>query len=221
MQPPGTIDRLPLGNDTSFTAAERQRYGVTAGFLRSVVGRFDNVARTHTQGVDIAGKGSFASPVGNVLLGMDAVYLSMLRYWSATRGGWGDNLVGRAGNARWRLVNSVTLESGAWAHTLRALTTTRTSQRGDYFDTTYTDAGCQAAGYSIADCRTAGYTRWNYGLRYTGLKQLTLGVSIDNVSGAPAPKGAASWLNGGGIFPPSSDDARGRMLRLTVEWRVQ
>jgi hypothetical protein len=35
-----------------------------------------------------------------------------------------------------------------------------------------------------------------------------------------SPIALAPWLNGGGIFPPTDEDPKGRMLRLTLEWRL-
>jgi hypothetical protein len=43
---------------------------------------------------------------------------------------------------------------------------------------------------------------------------------VRNVFRKRAPVALAPWLNGGGIFPPTDEDPKGRMLRLTLEWRM-
>ena len=221
LQPAGTINRYPIANDPSFSAAERQKYGVTAGLLQSVVGRFENTARTHMQGVDVAGQATTNSPLGAITLQTDTVYLSTFRNWSAARGDWGSNLAGRGGYARWRLTNSATLQHGIWEHTLQAISYSGTPLQGDLSDTTYSDQNCADAGYSPHDCKISGYTRWNYGLRFTGWRRLTLGMHVANVFGTRKPQAAANWLQTGGLIPPGTDDAVGRTLRLTLEWRGQ
>lgn len=220
-QPAGTVNRLPLANDPSFSAAEQQQYGVSAGALRSVVGRFSNVSRTQNRGVDLAGTATIPSLLGPVELRADATYLALLRNWSATRNGWGDNLAGRGGNSRWRLSAGATLRAGVWAHSLQATSTTSTPLHGDFFDTTYTTEGCAAQGYSVRDCTIAGHTRWDYALRFGPWQQFSFGLNIQNVLGTRTPVGVAGWLNGGGILPPTADDPRGRVMRLSVEWREQ
>ncbi len=219
-RPPGTVTRAALTNDRSFSAQEQQRYGVTAGALVATTGRFENLARTRTQGVDLAAKGRMNTRVGALELTLDATYLGEFRAWSMVRNGWGDNLVGRNGYPRWRLNPGLAFSHGALAHSLRAAVLSGTSLRGDYYDTTYTEQACEGAGYSAAQCRVAATVRWDYGLQFAGGKQWTLGAHLRNVFNRRAPIGVAGWLNGGGILPPTDEDAKGRLLRLTLEWRL-
>ena len=74
-----------------------------------------------------------------------------------------------------------------------------------------------ANGYSQAECRVPSYSRWDYGLVFTGIKGVKLSAQVYNLFNQRAPMAVASWLNGGGILPPSSEDPKGRMLRLGVE----
>lgn len=217
-QPLGTVDRLPLASDPTFTPAEQKRYGVTSGLLRSVVGRYNNLARTRTQGLDLAGKASFQSPLGELELQLDGTYLSIFKAWSPVLNDWGNNLAGH-GHVRWLLNLGAKLKTGAWSHWLHALTYPSVPLHGDFYDTQYTAQGCADAGYSARDCSTPGYTRWDYGLSYSGLGQVTLGLNIFNVFGTVIPQAAASWLNAGGIAPVTFTDASRRTLRLTLEWR--
>lgn len=218
VQPAGTINRAVLdASDRSFGAAEAAQYGVHVGALVSTVDRFSNELRTRNQGVDIAASGQLLSPLGPVNLKLDATYQSDYRLWSSVRNGWGDNLAGRAGYPRWKLSHAVGLAWGPVTHTLSGTTTSGTALRGDFYDTTYTAEGCAANGYSEAECRVAGYTRWDYALEYKPLKGVKLQAQVYNVFNLRTPFGVASWLNNGGILPPTIDDAIGRKLRLGLE----
>jgi iron complex outermembrane recepter protein len=219
-QAPGTVNRAPLDNDRSFSAAERATYGVTSGALVSTVSRFQNLLRTEAQGVDLVVTGHWSSPFGPTEWSVDASYLKRFRNWSGTRAGWGDNLAGRNGHPRLRGTASVTVRPGAWSHTVSAAGTSATSAQGDYFDTTYTAEGCAAAGFAPGDCRAGGQVRWDYALAWRGLGNLTLAAHVRNVFRKRSPIALAPWLNGGGIFPPTDEDPKGRMLRLTLEWRL-
>ena len=220
VQPPGTINRAPLDNDRSFSAAERAAYGVTTGALLSTVSRFQNLFRTEAQGVDLAVTGRAATPLGPTEWGVDLSYLTRFRNWSSTRAGWGDNLAGRWGHPRLRGTASVTFKPGAWSHTVSAIGQSGTAVRGDFYDTTYTDEGCAAAGFAPSDCRVGGQVRWDYGVAWRGPGNVTLAAHVRNVFRKRAPVALAPWLNGGGIFPPTDEDPKGRMLRLTLEWRM-
>lgn len=218
VQPAGTVNRATLdGNDRSFSSAEAAQYGVNIGALNSVVGRFANELRTRNQGVDISASGNLPTPLGALNLKLDAVYQVDYRFWSPVRNGWGDNLAGRSGFPRWKLSHSMGLAWGAFHHTFSGTTTSGTLLQGDFFDTTYSPEGCAANGYTEAECRVAGYTRWDYALEYKPTKQVKLSAQVYNVFNLRAPIGVASWRNGGGILPPTSEDAKGRMLRLGVE----
>ncbi|MFO1341079.1 MAG: TonB-dependent receptor [Burkholderiaceae bacterium] len=219
-QPPGVVNRALLDGDRSFSAAERAAYGVSAGALVSTVSRFRNLFRTEAQGVDLVVAGRMSTPLGPAEWNLDASYLTRFRTWSAVRAGWGDNLAGRWGHPRLRGTASATLKPGAWSHTISATGSSRTALRGDFSDTTYSDEGCASAGYSPLDCRTGGMVRWDYALAWRGFGGATVSAHLRNVFRKRAPIALAGWLDGGGIFPPTDEDPKGRMLRLTLEWRL-
>lgn len=220
VQAPGTVNRAPLAADRTFSAAEQAAYGVSAGALVSAVGRFQNLARTEARGIDLAIAGRMSTPLGASEWSLDASYLTRFRNWSGTRAAWGDNLAGRNGHPRLRGTASVTVKPSAWSHTLSAVGTSGTALQGDFFDTTYTPEGCADAGFSPAECRTAGSVRWDYAAAYRGPGNLIWAIHVRNLFRKRVPFAMAGWLNGGGIFPPTDEDPKGRMLRLTVEWRM-
>jgi iron complex outermembrane recepter protein len=219
-QPPGVVNRAPLEGDRTFSAAERAAYGVTAGALVSTVSRFQNLLRTQAQGVDLAVSGRAATPLGATEWSVDASYLTRFRNWSTVRAGWGDNLAGRWGHPRLRGTASVTVKPGAWAHTVSAVGTSGMSSQGDFSDEDYTAEGCVKAGYAAADCRVGGTVRWDYALAYRSPAGVTVSAHLRNVFRKRYPIALASWLRGGGLFPPTDEDPKGRMLRLTLEWRM-
>lgn len=217
--PAGTVLRDSLVQDRSFSAAEQARYGVSAGALRSTTAHFENTSRTRVAGIDFSAQARSRSALGALLWQLDAVFLIDKHNWSDLRQGWGDNLSGRRGMPRWRANPSLTLEAGRWQHTLRATVTSASSSQGDFYDTTYSPEGCAAGGYSPADCRIAGHTRWDYALRWQASTGWVLAAQVQNLLDSRMPVDAAAWLRSGGIVPPATDNAKGRMLRLTLEWR--
>lgn len=219
VQPAGTIVRAPLANDRSFSADEQARYGVTTGSVDAIVARFQNESRTRNRGIDLAAAARSLTPWGPLDLTADLAYQIEFRVWSAVRNGWGDNLAGRGGYPRWRGSVAATLELGRWSHTLRGVGNTGTSLQGDFYDSTYSPTGCAAAGWTESECRVAGFIRWDYALSVKANADLTLNAHIHNLFNLRAPYGLASWLNGGGILPPTGEEAKGRMLKLTLEQR--
>lgn len=217
--PAGTIVRAPLTNDRSFSADEQARYGVSAGSVDAVVTRFQNQSRTRNRGVDLAAVARGLTPWGPLELTADLTYQVELRFWSAVRNGWGDNLAGRRSYPRWRGSVAATLGLGRWSHTLRGFGLSSTALQGDFYETTYTPAGCAAGGWTPSECRLAGFIRWDYALNLKANADLNILVNIVNVFDLRAPYGVASWVNGGGIWPIHGEEARGRMLKLTVEQR--
>lgn len=217
-QPAGTVNRGSLATDTSFSAAEQARYGVVAGPLQSTIGRFENTFRTRVRGADVMGNGRMQTSLGRLDLKVDAVYLTEARNWSASRDGWGDNLAGRSGYPRWKATSSLTLTRGAWSHTLRAITTAGTSLQGDFTDTTYSPEGCAKNGFTPDQCRVAGWTRWDYALTWAQSGAVTISAALYNMFAKPVPIGLATWLGGSGILPPTAEDGKGRMLRLSLTW---
>lgn len=216
-QPPGAVQRAPLdANDRSFTAAEQARYGVHVGAAKATNGGFINAGRTRTGGVDVGARWQGSAGPAALQVHLDATYLLSFKAWSATYTRWGDNLAGR-GYPRWKFALGSTAQLGIWQMGLHASGQTATTMQGDFYDTTYTAENCVALGYSASDCRTAGSVRWDGTL---GLKlgtQFGLQAHVYNLFRHREPVAWAGWLSGGGILPPSGEDPKGRMLRVTLE----
>jgi iron complex outermembrane receptor protein len=221
-QPPGVINRQPLAQDKTFTAAEQAQYGVSAGPLASTSGRFENVARTKTSGVDLSATSRVDTRYGRLDLLANATYLLQLKNFSATRNDYGDNLAGRYGYSKLVADVSAALQTGDFNNSLRLVYNSKTSLNTDYYDEAYTGAGCADLGWSSDECRVRAFARLDYNLRYTGIKNLTLSLYLRNVTNRRPPLDLRALnSDGGGIIPQSYADVQGRMLRLTVEYKFR
>jgi iron complex outermembrane receptor protein len=219
-QAPGVIEREALANDKTFTAAEQAQYGVTTGALVGTSGMFENVSKTKTSGFDLTGAARFRTGLGRVDVIANATYLTDLRYFSTTRGGYGDNLAGRYGAPKVVANTTLSLESGNFSNALRANFEKSTQLRGDFFDESYTSAGCEDRGWSESECRVGSYVRWDYTLAYRGFKGWTLTAFVRNIFDHRPPVDLRDFSSdGGGVIPQNYQDAQGRRLRLTAEYR--
>lgn len=219
-QPAGTIERDALANDKTFTAAERAQYGVTTGALVGTSGRFENVSKTKTSGVDLTGSSRFKTPLGRVNVDANLTYLLDLRYFSTTLGGYGDNLAGRYGAPKVVANTTLALDSGNFSNALRASFNSSTQLRDDFYDESYTTEGCAARGWNDSECRVGSYVRWDYTMAYRGFKGWTLTAFMRNIFNHRPPVDLRSFSNsGGGVIPQSYEDVQGRSLRLTAEYR--
>lgn len=229
IQPDGTILRSTYANDKTFTATERDVYGVKAPPLVGTAGMFENVSKTKTSGVDIAASGRFNTRYGKFTVDANATYLADLRYYSTTRGGYGDNLSGRfvestnAPAPKWVANTTFALDSGNVSNALRVTFNSRTKLQGDFFDESYTVAGCASEnGWTESECKVRSYVRWDYTFAYRGIKNLTLTAFVRNVFDQRPPVDLRDFAsNGSGIIPQNIDDVQGRSLRLTAEYKFR
>ncbi|MYN01499.1 TonB-dependent receptor [Pseudoduganella sp. DS3] len=221
---PGIINRLPLAQDKTFTAAERAQYGVTAGPLSSTSGMFENVSKTRTSGVDLALASRFSLPFGRLDVNGNGTYLLDLRNFAPTRNGgsWGDNLAGRYGYSKFTANVLGALTTGAFTNSMRLVYFSPQKLQGDYFDEEYTKEGCAANDWGPGVCRVGSEVRWDYNLSYTGIKNLTLSLNVRNLFDQRPPLDLKSFnRDGGGVIPQNLDDVAGRRIRVTAEYRFQ
>ena len=229
VQPEGTILRArDYSTDKTFSAAERATYGVNATPLVGTSGMFENVSKTKTSGVDIAASGRFNTRYGKVNVDANATYLADLRYYSTTKGGYGDNLSGRyveATNApapKWVANTTFALDSGSFSNALRVTFNSRTKLQGDYFDDSYTVAGCADKDWTESECKIRSYVRWDYTFAYRGIRNWTLTAFVRNVFDQRPPVNLREFASdGSGIIPQNVGDVEGRSLRLTAEYKFR
>ena len=212
------ITRADASLDRTFTPTERAAYGVAAGPLVALSGGFANLARTKTSGVDIGANARFDTPVGAMALRTNVVYLSTFYIYSPPRGGYGDNIAQQMGRVRGDI--SAVVTRGAFTHGLTWYYESGKPLHGDYFDTEYTLAGCKKIGWTEDQCRIGSLHYWNYNFAYAEAKGPALGLNIRNVFNTRTPVNLRGIREGGlNLIPQDISDVRGRMLRLTVEYK--
>jgi iron complex outermembrane receptor protein len=221
-QAPGVVNRGALSSDKTFTAAEQAKYGVTAGPLLSTSGRFENVSRTKTSGIDLSASSRFTTGIGRLDLGLNATYLLELKNFSSTLDDYGDNLAGRYGYSKTVANLTAALQTGQLTNGLRLVYNSKTSLNTDYFDDTYTQEGCDSRNWSADECRIKAYGRLDYNLSYSGIKDLTLSLYLRNLTNRRPPADLRAFNSGGGgVIPQSYADVQGRMLRVTAEYKFR
>jgi len=221
-QAPGVINRAPLSQDKTFTAAEQAKYGVTAGSLLSTTGKFENVSRTKTSGFDLGGASRINTRYGRLDLGLNATYLLDLKNFSSTLNDYGDNLAGRYGYSKLVANMTATLQTGDFTNGLRLVYNSKTSLNTDYFDDTYTLDGCKAKKWSADECQVKAFERLDYNISYSGIKNLTLSMYLRNVTNRRPPVDLRAFNSGGGgVIPQDTADVTGRMVRVTAEYKFR
>jgi iron complex outermembrane receptor protein len=221
---PGVIERSTGGGqERSFSPAEQLAYGVTAAPITSIIGRFENQARTTTSGIDITVNSRFATPAGPLDVQVNGTYMLTYRTWYVALGGYGDNTVGH-GVPPWRVDISASLRTGPFTNALTwYYSSPQHGLNGDYFDSAYNEANCpNTTGWSPDQCRVASYQYFSYHLAYSGVKDLTLSANVRNLFNRRPPVNLRSLAQGGGgLIPQDVSDVMGRMLRVTVEYRFR
>jgi len=221
-QAPGVINRQPLSADKTFTAAEQAKYGVTVGHLASTSGEFLNVSRTKTSGLDLSANSRIPTHFGRLDLSANATYLLDLKNFSSALNGFGDNLAGRYGYSKISANIGASIQTGNFSNSLRVNYQSKTSLNTDYYDTTYTQAGCTAKKWSVDDCQVKAYERLDYNVNYTGIKDLTLSMFVRNVTNRRPPVDLRAFnASGGGVIPQDTSDVSGRAVRLTAEYKFR
>ncbi|MGQ5522296.1 TonB-dependent receptor domain-containing protein [Chitinimonas sp. PSY-7] len=220
---PGIITRKPLtANDRTFSLAEQAQYGVTVGALESMISKFKNVSKTKTDGVDF----NFTvrknlGAIGLLTTELNATYLLMLRKFSEGRNDWGDNQAGRYKTPR--LTGDVTfkLKTGAFSNSIRVKHQSATSLQADFDDPNYTIADCNKKGIPEADCRVDSFTRVDYSMAYTGVKNMTASLFVRNIFNRQQFDQRAWGSDGGGISPQILElaNAMGRVVNLGLEYK--
>lgn len=220
---PGIVNRAPVEQDKTFTAEEREKYGVKVGALQSTSGMFENVSKTRTSGVDLALASRFSLPFGRLDVNGNGTYLLDLRNYAATRNGgsWGDNLAGRYGYSKFTANLLGALTTGAFTNSMRLVYFSPQKLQGDYFDDEYTKEGCAANDWGPGVCRVGSEVRWDYNLSYNGIKNLTLSLNVRNLFDQRPPLDLKAFNSAGGVIPQNLDDVAGRRVRVTAEYRFQ
>ena len=229
-QPAGVINRqTSFDNDPTFShdpsgltdQQVRDKYGVVPGdyYLQQIHNQFENLFQTKTDGIDLSVKGSVPTSFGEFGLDVDATYTRSYRVYSNTLGGFGDNLAGRYGYPKWVMNTTAAYEIGSVRQSLRWVFNSRTSLKLDFDDTQWDAAGCADAGIDPQDCAVKTLNRIDYAIAYTGIKDLSVGLFIRNLFQKRPPVDYRSFGAPSGVFPPSTDDAAGRVGKIVLSYK--
>ena len=193
------------------------------GTIGHIVASQANRGQTRIRGADISGSYRFPkTSFGTFDAKLDATWYHKYEFQSERGGPWMSNVgiitndgrfgsagpnAGLAGapqvNPRWKYTAAVTYSTGDWKTTL--------SQR---FNTALTDL-TPRAGSTLTEVES--YSQFNLNVRYTGIKNTTVSLGVNNITEEWPPL-TANTIYGGGYLT-SMADMLGRVYRVSVEYK--
>lgn len=193
------------------------------GTIDHIVASQANRGQTRIRGLDVSASYRFPkTSFGTFDAKLDGTYMDKYEFQSEKNGPWlsnvgiitNDGRYGGAGpnsglaglpqiNPRWKHTASVTYTTGPWATTL--------SQR---YNSGVTDV-TPRAGSTLTEVEA--YKQYNLNVRYTGIKNATISVGVNNITEEWPPLTSNSTYSGG--YVTSMADMLGRVYRFSVEYR--
>ncbi|MFC0250405.1 TonB-dependent receptor domain-containing protein [Massilia consociata] len=193
------------------------------GTIDYIVASQANRGQTRIRGADISTSYRFPkTSIGTFDAKLDATWYHRYEFQSERDGPWSSNVgiitnegrfgsagpnAGLAGapqvNPRWKYTAAVTYSTGDWRATL--------SQR---FSTALTDL-TPRAGSTLTEVES--YSQFNLNVRYTGFKNTTVSLGVNNITEEWPPL-TANTIYGGGYLT-SLADMMGRVYRASVEYK--
>ncbi|PRC94510.1 TonB-dependent receptor domain-containing protein [Solimicrobium silvestre] len=203
-----------LGGQNDFT-----KYGVTAGPILNMSQSLENISEQSTSGVDIALKATQSIGTWGKLSGvLDGTYT--ISYYDTSISTASENLVGQYGFPHMVANFTAIWDFQSFSNSLRYNYTGGYDSQQGQSDTTWSIAGCASSGFSATQCRVASNRTTDYALSYTGIKNLALGLNIINIFQQKAAPDFRAFGQDG-LFPPNTQDAMGRMLRLSLNYKFK
>lgn len=216
LTPGAQISRLPLtADDETFTPAEQLQYGVGVGPVEAISRGFENLFRTKTSGIDLGFQLTHNAPIGKLDFTAQAQYLIKYREFIGSEGRFGNNLAGDYTYPRVISNAGVSLTTANWVHGIKVFSTSETTLRGDSFDPTGTPEWCEDRDIPI--CKIPAATTFDYFFRYTGVRNLTLGLYVKNIFDKFPPIDFRDQF--GTPIPQETNDVRRRTYRVSAEYR--
>jgi iron complex outermembrane recepter protein len=218
--PAGSVNRLAPGNEVTFTPEQRLLYGVRDEPLSWISSQIENTSKTSTSGLDLSAQSRTLLSWGVLNTGMQTTYLIDYRRFSPLRAGYGDNLAGRYGYSRWRATLSGALTRGRFTNGLQLHLTSGTKLQGDFYDTLYSNEGCQQNGWALADCRIRGAGTLDYFFSYAQARKMSLKLQVKNVLNRRPPADIRAINEfGNNVVPQDTRDVQRRTVRLALEYK--
>jgi iron complex outermembrane recepter protein len=217
--PPGSriLRALPTDPDPTFRADDATRYGISVGTpaLLAIERGFENLFRTKTSGVDVGFQLTHNAPIGKLDFTAQAQYLIKYREFIGSEGKFGNNLAGDYTYPRVIANAGVSLTTPNWVHGVKVFSTSETTLLGDSFDPTGTPTWCAARAITI--CKVPAATTFDYFFRYTGVRNLTLGLYVKNIFDKFPPIDFREQF--GTPIPQEVNDVRRRTYRVSADYR--
>ncbi|MGH8854207.1 MAG: TonB-dependent receptor domain-containing protein [Telluria sp.] len=193
------------------------------GTIDHIVASQANRGQTRIRGADVSGSYRFPkTSFGTFDAKLDATWYHKYEFQSERGGPWMSNVgiitndgrfgsagpnAGLAGapqvNPRWKYTAALTYSTGAWKATL--------SQR---YNTALTDL-TPRVGSTLT--KVESYSQFNANVRYTGIKNTTISLGVNNITEEWPPL-TANTIYGGGYLT-SLADMMGRVVRVSVEYK--
>lgn len=193
------------------------------GTIDYIIASQANRGQTRIRGADFSGSYRFpTTSIGSFDAQLDATWYHKYEFQSERGGPWMSNVgiitndgrYGSAGpnsglagmpqvNPRWKYTAAVTYSTGDWKATL--------SQR---FNTALTDL-TPRAGSTLTEVES--YSQFNLNVRYTGIRNTTVSLGVNNITEEWPPLTANTIYSGG--YLTSLADMMGRVYRVSVEYK--
>lgn len=187
-----------------------KQIGFGVGQLALVYTPYENLYKTQVAGFDFDITANWnLGQWGKLSNEIDATYMTTLRYWDTTINGYGENRVGKRGVPRLGAVFKTNWTYGPWAPGVRVTYYSATSLDASEYDTQYNKAGCATSGVPDEYCQIVSDTVVDASLSYSGIKNLRLGLNVNNVFNRPLPPDITS----------GSYTLRSREWKLSAEYR--
>jgi len=205
-------------NDTALNGQnDFTHYGVTVGPIQDIERGMQNISDQSTSGIDLTFSGLTSLGDWGKLKGvLDSTY--NLTYYDTSISTSTENLIGQYGYAHFIASMTVVWDFKDFSNSLRYNFTGGYDLQLGQSDTSWSEAGCASNGFSSSQCRVASSRTTDYALFYTGYKNLTLGMNIINLFQQRAPADLRAF-GVSGIIPTNLQDAEGRMLRLSLNYK--
>lgn len=203
--------------DPTFSAAEIAQYGVTSGPLTGLSNMMENLTEQITSGVDAGFKiRQKISNFGTLNISGDGTYL--ISYKDSSISDITENLAGQYGYSHFNGNLTVGIDHGPVSTGLRWNYNRGYSLHLGASDQTWNPATC--AENKVTACYVAPSQTVDYFFSYTGIKNAVIGLNVINIFNQQAAADLRAFTVGG-IIPTSLQDAQGRMVRLSLNYKFK
>jgi iron complex outermembrane receptor protein len=224
-----TLTRFPFStaSDPTFSAHDAllggqndfDVYGVpSVGQIQQITSQFENIYSQKTNGVDFNLHGKWNNTrLGRIDVDLNGTYL--ISYHDAQIAPISENLAGNYGFSRISSDLTVGMNKGAHSASIRLNYVGGTSLNTSADDAQWTPSGCAAQKLPGWTCHVPSSTTADVYYGYSGIKNLSLSFAVRNVFDRYAATDIRAFGGKSAVLPAILSDARGRMLRVSAEYK--